>query len=80
MTYTFKPSYQVEDDGRWSAWITSLPGCAAWGYTKEEALEALREGAGSFIECMVMNGDSIPNDEIETDTWTPLEEAVPVAV
>ncbi len=44
MTYTFKASLQEEDDGRWSAWIDSLPGCAAWGYTRDEALEALQEG------------------------------------
>ena len=35
-------SYVVEleqdDDGRWGAEIPSLPGCAVWGYTRDEAL------------------------------------------
>ncbi len=30
MTYTFKVSLQEEEDGRWSPWIDSLPGCADW--------------------------------------------------
>ena len=70
MTYTFKVSLQEEDDGRWSAWIDSLPGCAAWGHTRDEALEALQEGAEAFVECMRENGDPIPEDQIETDTPT----------
>ena len=65
MTYTFKVSLQEEDDGRWSAWIDSLPGCAAWGYTRDEALEALREGTALFVECMLEYGEPVPNDEVE---------------
>jgi predicted RNase H-like HicB family nuclease len=44
-SYIFHASVQQEDDGRWSAWIEALPGCAAWGYTKGEALEALKDAA-----------------------------------
>ena len=79
MTYTFRVSLQEEDDGRWSAWIDSLPGCAAWGHTRNEALEALREGAEAFVECMKENGDPIPDDRIDTDTLA-VGETVAVAV
>ena len=65
MTYTFKCCLQEEDDGRWSAWIDSLPGCAAWGNTRDEALDGLRQGAAAFVECMVEHGDPIPDDDIE---------------
>ena len=39
-SYVFQVELAHEDDGRWSTWIDVLPGCAAWGYTKEEALQA----------------------------------------
>jgi hypothetical protein len=44
-TYLFQAEIEQDDDGRWSAWIEALPGCAVWGYTKEEALEALKDAA-----------------------------------
>ena len=62
MTYTFKATLQEEEDGRWSAWIESLPGCATWGYDRENALAMLQEAAELLIECMMEWGDPIPND------------------
>ena len=41
--YIFDAKMEEEGDGRWSAWIEALPGCAAWGYSREEALEALED-------------------------------------
>jgi hypothetical protein len=35
-TYLFQAEVEQEDDGRWSAWIEALLGCATWGATKEE--------------------------------------------
>ena len=63
-TYVFKATLQEEEDGRWSAWVDALPGCATWGYTREEALEALHEGTELYIECMLEYGDPIPEVEI----------------
>ena len=63
-TYVFKATLQEEEDGRWSAWVDALPGCATWGYTREEALEALHEGTELYIECMLEYGDPIPDVEI----------------
>ena len=65
-TYIFKATLQEEEDGRWSSWIDALPGCAAWGYTREEAWQALQDGTELFIGCMLDHGDSIPADEIES--------------
>ena len=46
--------YQVhiekEDDGRWSAWIEELPGCAAWGYSQDEAQAALADALSAYLE------------------------------
>jgi predicted RNase H-like HicB family nuclease len=51
-TYIFRASIEQEEDGRWSAWIEALPGCATWGYSQEEALEALREAAQAYVEVL----------------------------
>jgi antitoxin HicB len=59
-TYLFQVELEQEDDGRWSAWIETLPGCAAWGYSKEEALEAIKETTQAFLEILVEKGQRIP--------------------
>jgi predicted RNase H-like HicB family nuclease len=59
-TYLFQVELEQEDDGRWSAWIETLPGCAAWGYSKEEALEAIKETAQSYLEVLAEKGQPIP--------------------
>ena len=64
-TYVFNAEVYQEDDGRWSARVGALPGCATWGYTREEALQALQEGTELYIECMLEYGDPIPIVEIE---------------
>ena len=38
-TYIFEVELEQGEDNRWSAVIPALPGCASWGYTKEEALD-----------------------------------------
>ena len=43
---------EQDDDGRWSAWIEALPGCTAWGHTRQEALLALQDAADAYIEDM----------------------------
>ena len=63
-TYVFKAEVCEEDDGRWSSRVGILPGCAAWGYTREEALEALQDGTELYVEDMLECGEEIPVEEI----------------
>ena len=49
-TYSFGAEVQQEEDGRWSSWIDALLGCAAWGYTRKEALDALKDAAEIYVE------------------------------
>jgi len=63
-TYLFQVELKQEDDDRWSAWIETLPGCAAWGYTKEEALEAIKETTQAFLEVLVEKGQRIPAAQV----------------
>ena len=59
-TSLFQVELEQEDDGRWSAWIETLPGCAAWGHSQEEALEAIKETTQAFLEVLVETGQRIP--------------------
>ena len=59
-SYVFHAELEQEEDGRWSAWIEALPGCATWGYSKEEALEALQEAAQAYLEVLVEQGQHVP--------------------
>ena len=65
-TYIFAVEVEQEEDGRWSADIPLISGCAAWGYTKEESLEALQEGAQAYVEVMMEHDDPLPaeGDEV----------------
>ena len=60
------PSYQAkveqDQDGRWSAWVDDLPGCAAWGFTRDEALAALRDAAKAYVEDMLETGEILAPD------------------
>ena len=56
--------YQVritqDDDGRWSAWVEGLPGCAVWGYSAAEARSAFDDAVAVWIEDMVDAGEAVP--------------------
>lgn len=53
----YKAQLERDEDGRWSAWIDALPGCAAWGYSQDEALAALQDATEAYIEDMVDAGE-----------------------
>ena len=66
-TLIFKVILQEEEDGRWSASIPALSGCSSWGYSKQEALDNIKDAAEIYIEDMVDSGEEIPtpSDKIE---------------
>jgi antitoxin HicB len=63
-TYIFQVELVREDDGRWSAWIEALPGCAAWGSTREEALQAIKDAAEAYVEDMIDAGEVLPKEGV----------------
>ena len=63
-SYVFRVELEEEEDGRWSAWIEALPGCAAWGYSKQEALQALENAAEACLEDMLEAGEALPKDGV----------------
>jgi predicted RNase H-like HicB family nuclease len=64
-TYIFEVEIQREEDGRWSAWIEALPGCAAWGYNREEALAAIKDAAEAYVEDMLDAGEELPQEGVK---------------
>ena len=53
------------EDGYWVAECASLPGCISQGKTKEEAIANIREAIELYIEDMIENGESVPEDQLD---------------
>lgn len=62
-SYIFRVELEQEDDGRWSAVVPALVGCAAWGYTANEAIERVQDLAKAYVEVLIEDGRPIPLDE-----------------
>ena len=67
-SYVFRVELLQEGDGRWSAIVPALPGCAVWGYTAEEALEAIDEATKMYVEDLVEDGEPVPIDQVQSGT------------
>ena len=76
-TYIFPVDLEQEEDGRWSAVVQSLPGCATWGYSKQEALKALQEATQAYIQTLLEQGQPVPSS---TDIEVKESPAVSVTV
>jgi len=74
-TYVFTVDFEKEEDGRWSVDIPAVPVCAAWGFTKEEALENLQDLTQGYFEMLVEYGDPLP-EGIDSCEVTPGSEVV----
>jgi predicted RNase H-like HicB family nuclease len=61
-SYVFRVELVQEEDGRWSAGILALPGCATWGYTREEALHNIHDALEAYSRDMQNAGEVIPQD------------------
>ncbi len=51
----------------YSAYVPDLPGCVAFGDTREEAEELIYEGIKFHIEGLINNGEEIPPAISETE-------------
>ena len=59
-TYVFDVDFEQEEDGFWGVDIPALGVCAASGYTREEALEALQDLAQAYFEVLTEKGAPLP--------------------
>jgi predicted RNase H-like HicB family nuclease len=62
-TYTFKIVVEPDED-RWRAYCPTLEaqGAATWGYTREEALQHIREVLEIIVAELVEEGGAVPAD------------------
>ena len=56
----YQAQFERDEDGRWSSWVDELPGCTAWGHTREEALAALWDAATAYVADMIDAGEIAP--------------------
>ncbi len=49
-----------EEDGRYSAYVPDLPGCASMGDTRREALANIGEAIGCYVEGLRKSGRPMP--------------------
>ena len=59
-TYIYPIELEQDEDGRWSAVVPSLPGCATWGQTQQEAIKALQEAIEAYVTTLRELGRPIP--------------------
>jgi antitoxin HicB len=59
-TYIYPIEVTQEEDGRWSAVVPSLPGCATWGQTQHEAVKALQDAIEAYIATLREMGRPVP--------------------
>lgn len=70
-TYIFPLEIEEEEDGRWSATVPELPGCATWGYSREEALASLQEAIKAYLEVLIEEQGALPREIEEKATVIP---------
>ncbi len=61
-SYVFRVELVAEDNGRRSAGVPVLPGCATWGSTREEVLHNIQDAVEAYIRDMQKAGEEIPQD------------------
>lgn len=59
-TYIYPIEVIQEEDGRWSAVVPSLPGCATWGHSQHEAVKALQDAIEAYIATLREMGRPVP--------------------
>jgi len=57
----FAIQYEQEDDGRWLAEVTELPGVLAYGRTLEDALARAQALALRVLADRLEHGESVPS-------------------
>ena len=70
-SYVFTAELAEEDDGRWSAWIEALPGCATWGHSKAEALQNLHDAVEAYLRAVEKVGGKLPKEATARVTKEP---------
>ena len=66
--FSYKIILEPAEEGGYTVYVPSLPGCISEGDTKEEAKRNIKEAIRGWIEVSKEYGDSIPPSDIIIDT------------
>ena len=56
---------EAEEEGGYHVYCPSLPGCHSQGETIDEALANIKEAIELYIEDVIENGESVPEDGLD---------------
>ena len=59
-----------EEEKVYNVSVPSLPGCLSWGYTKEQALDNIKDAILGYLQVAERHGDTIDYDPSETELTT----------
>lgn len=62
MNRTYRINLRKEEEGGYTVFVPSLPGCITYGETVDEAIEMAKEAIELYIEELQDRGDCIPDD------------------
>ena len=66
-TLSYKVVLEPAEEGGYTAYASSLPGCVSEGDTYQEALDNMREAIQGWLEVALEFGDEIPSSDILTE-------------
>jgi predicted RNase H-like HicB family nuclease len=66
-TLSYKVVLEPAEEGGYTAYAPSLPGCVSEGATYQEALDNMREAIQGWLEVALEFGDEIPSSHILTE-------------
>ncbi len=65
---SYKVIFEPAEEGGFTAYVPSLPGCISEGDTYEEAMKNIKEAISGWIEVSKKFGDEIPPSDVIIDT------------
>ena len=60
--HSYSVLYEADPSGGYAAFAPALPGCHTQGETLEEAERNIAEAIGLYLECLVADKESIPEE------------------
>ncbi len=67
---SYKVIFEPAEEGGYTVYVPSLPGCISEGDTYQEALDNIKEAIEGWIEVSREFGDEIPPSDVIIDTVT----------
>ena len=62
MNRTYKINLRKEEEGGYTVFVPSLPGCITYGESVDEAIDMAKEAIELYLEELHDRGETIPDD------------------